>query len=77
MTIAEATKSMIDILPEADIEVIYAVAKKLLDKEPSPFKPLTKSQILADLAQSRQDAANGDVLDFDDAMMEIETTYGI
>lgn len=41
MSLAEATKSMIDVLPESDVKVIYFVAKNMFDKESSPFKALT------------------------------------
>ena len=77
MTLREETKNMLDVLPESDVQVIYTVTKNLFEKEASPFKPLTKKQILADLAESRKEIENGSYLDFDDAISEIEQAYGL
>ena len=77
MSIVEATKSMLDVLPESDVKVIYLVTKNIFEKEASPFRPLTKKQILADLAVSRQQIEDGDYLDFDDALKEIEAEYDL
>ena len=49
MSVAEATKDMIDLLPESDVQVIYAVTKNIFEKETTPFKPLTRDQILDNL----------------------------
>ena len=43
----------------------------------SPFTPLTKDQILEDLKTSREQYENGEYLDFDEALDEIEAKYGI
>lgn len=77
MTLREETKIMLDSLPESDIKVIYSLAKNLYEKESSPFKPLTKNQILADLSDSRKEIESGAFLDFDEAITEIETAYGL
>ncbi len=39
------------------------VTKNIFDKESTPFKPLTRKQILGDLAISRQQIANAMTLD--------------
>ena len=77
MSIAEATKSMIDILPESDVKVIYFVVKNMFEKESSPFKTLTREQILGDLAVSRKQLEDGQYDDFDEFMDEIGAEYGI
>ena len=77
MTLTEATKSMLDVLPEADVRVVYTVTKSLFDKEASPFKPLSRQQILDDLEISRQQIESGDYLDFDEAISQIEAEYGL
>ena len=71
MSLAEATKSMIDVLSESDVKVIYMVTKNIFDKESTPFKPLTRKQILGDLAISRQQIENGEYDDFDEALERI------
>lgn len=77
MSLAEVTKSMIDVLPESDVKVIYFVAKNMFDKESSPFKALTREQILGDLAISRRQVENGECDDFDEFMDKIGADYGI
>lgn len=77
MSIVEATKKMLDVLPESDVRVIYAVTKNIYEKEASPFKPLSREQILRDLEISREQIERGDFLDFDKALEEIEVEYGL
>ena len=76
MSVAEATKSMIDLLPESDVQVIYAVTKNIFDKETTPFKPLTRDQILSDLETSRKQVENGETSDLDSAIDRLEAKYG-
>lgn len=76
MSVAEATKSMIDLLPESDVQVIYAVIKNIFYKETTPFKPLTRNQILSDLETSRKQVENGETSDFDSAIDRLEEKYG-
>ena len=76
MSFAEATKSMIDLLPESDVQVIYAVTKNIFDKETTPFKPLTRDQILSDLETSRKQVENGETSDLDSAIDRLEAKYG-
>ena len=77
MSIIEATKSMLDVLPESDIRVIYTVTKNIFDKETSPFKPLSRAQILQDLDESSAQIENGEYLDFEDSLREIEVDCGL
>ena len=77
MTLREETKNMIDFLPESDVKAIYDLIKNLYEKESSPFRPLTKKQILADLAESRDEIESGAYTDFDVAINEIEKAYGL
>ena len=46
-------------------------------KAAEPYSPLTKDQILAELAISRKQVENGEYDDFDDALKRIETEYDI
>ena len=77
MSIAEATKNMLDVMPEADVKVIYLLTRNLFEKGSSPFRSLTRAPILNDLEVSRKQIEEGDYLDFDDAMSEIEAEYDL
>lgn len=76
MSVAEATKNMIDLLPESDVQVIYAVTKNIFEKETTPFKPLTRDQILDNLEVSRKQVEKGETSDFDSAINRLEAKYG-
>ena len=77
MSIAEATKNMLDVMPEADVKVIYLLTRNLFEKGSSHFRSLTRAQILNDLEVSRKQIEEGEYLDFDDAMSEIEAEYDL
>ena len=77
MSIVEATTSMLETMPESDVQIVYSLTKDLFEKSNSPFKPLTREQILSDLAESREQIKNGEYLDFDDAIKEIRTAHGL
>ena len=53
MSLIDATKSLIDTMSEDELLEIYHQARNIIDQRSNPFRPLTKQQILADLATSR------------------------
>ncbi len=77
MSLAEATKRMIDSLSEAEVVEIYRHTKAIVEHRDEPFKLVSKKEILADLALSRQQIKDGECLEFDDAMDEIARAYGL
>ena len=77
MSIAEATKRMIDSLSEAEVLEIYRHTKATVEHRDEPFELVSKKEILADLALSRKQIENGECLDFDAAMDEIGRAYGL
>lgn len=77
MNTLDATISMLRALPESDIKIIHDITYFIYTKRHNPSKPITKEQILNDLAISREQIANGEYQDLDKAIDEIETKYGI
>lgn len=77
MSLIDATKSLIDTMSEDELLEIYHQARNIIDQRSNPFRPLTKQQILADLATSRKQIEDGEYLDFEDAINEIEAQYGL
>ncbi|MBQ7448114.1 MAG: hypothetical protein IJV59_09255 [Eubacterium sp.] len=60
MSTLEATISMLEQLPEPELVVVFQTTKALLENhKKSPFKPLTKEQVMSDLAISRKQFENG------------------
>ncbi|MBR1559613.1 MAG: hypothetical protein IJ646_05160 [Clostridia bacterium] len=77
MSVTEATLNLMQTMTEDEQLEMYHQARRIIDERTSPFRPLTKRQILADLAMSREQIANGEVVDFDAAIDEIEARYGL
>ena len=77
MSVTEVTLGLMSTMSEEELLEMYHQARQIVDRRNSPFHPLSKRQILADLAVSRQQVENGDVVDFDRAIDEIEAQHGL
>lgn len=77
MTLRESTKSMLDNMPDSDVKVIHDLTKTLFEKNASPLRPVSKSQVLKDLEISRNQIKNGEYKDFNEALDEIEKKYDL
>ena len=77
MSVSEATLSLMSMMSEEELLEMYHQARRIIDQRNSPFRPLSKKQIIADLAASRQQIDNGETVDFDTALDEIEAQYGL
>lgn len=77
MSTLDQTISMLEALPEEDVKAIHDITYRFYVRERSPFKPLTKKQVLHDLSISREQIENGECLELGDAIREIEAKYGL
>lgn len=79
MTMLENTISMIKVLPEADLEEIQNVAKRLLKKRSAecPFVLKSREDIYKDLEASRKQIADRDYQDAGEFIAEVREEYGI
>ncbi len=77
MSTLEQTVSMLESLPEDDVKAIHDITYRFYIREHSPLKPVTREQILKDLAVSRQQIANGEGKELGEAIREIEAKYGL
>ena len=70
MSTLDATVSMLEAMPEdARIKVMEFTQKLFTSRKPAnPFVPVSQEQILSDLAESRQQIADGKGLDMEDAI---------
>lgn len=72
MTIRERTRSILDFLPETDIQKVYTFTMDLINKqEENVFKPITKKEVLEDIQQSKDDYSSGRYEDARKAMDDI------
>ena len=78
MSTLDATVSMLEAMPEdARIKVFQFTQQLFTSEKPaSPFLPVTTEQILSDLAESRQQIADGRGLDMKDALNKIGRQHG-
>ena len=77
MSTLEQTVTMLESLPEDDLKAIHDITYRFYIRKHSPFEPLTKEQILEDLAISRQQIANDEGKELGEAIREIEAKYGL
>ena len=77
MNTLDATISMLEDLPESELQAIHDITYILYSKTVSTLRPLKKEQILEDLSVSREQVKNGEFSDAEDAITEIEVKYGI
>ncbi len=77
MSTLESTISMLRVMPEADVRVIFEMTKKLFDDKASPFAPVRKKQILQDVDVSSRQIEQGNTQDTAEAIRELKTKYGL
>lgn len=78
MSTLDATVSMLEAMPEdARIKVMEFTQKLFMSKKPAnPFISVNKDQILSDLAESRQQIADGRGLDMEDELNRMGKQHG-
>ncbi len=78
MSTLDATVSMLEAMPEdARIKVMEFTQKLFMSKKPeNPFVAVSKDQVLSDLAESRQQIADGKGLDMEDELNRIGKQHG-
>ncbi len=72
----EANIALLSVIPESEQKKIYVYLTSNYCGG-NPFKPLSAEEIYAELEESRECYARGEYEDFDDALEEISTKYGI
>ena len=77
MSTLESTISMLRVMPEADVRIIFEMTKKLFDDKASPFAPVSKKHILQDVDVSSRQIQQGDIKDAAEAIRELKTKYGL
>jgi len=77
MSVTEATLGLMSTMSEEELLEMYHQARRIIEHRNSPYRPLSKQSILADLAVSRQQIENGEVIDFDTAIDEIEAQHDL
>lgn len=73
MSTLDATVSMLEAMPEDAGIKVFEFTQKLFPsgKPASPFVPVSTKQVFSDLAESRQQIAQGKGIDMEDALNEL------
>lgn len=79
MSTLEATVSMLQSLPEAELLTIYDLTRRFYIKQNKDVEPkaMTEEQMLDKLEVSREHAAEGRMMDADIAISKLRTKYGL
>ncbi|MBR3307216.1 MAG: hypothetical protein IKI75_08195 [Lachnospiraceae bacterium] len=83
MNLYESTVNMMSTLPESDILIIKEFISRLSSKKEyrrelyNPYKPLTREEILEQLAIARKHAEDGRIIDAHEASANIREKYGL
>ncbi len=78
MSTLDATMSMLEAMPEDARIKVFEFTQQLFTsgKPANPFVPISTTQVLSDLAESRQQIAKGKGLDMKDALNELGKQHG-
>lgn len=78
MSTLDATVSILEAMPEdARIKVMEFTQKLFTSKKPAnPFVPVSQEQLFSDLAESRQQIADGNGLAMEEALNRIGKSHG-
>ena len=78
MSTLDATVSMLETMPEEARLLVFKYTQSLFTapKPANPFTPKTKNDILEDLAESRQQMAEGSGVDMKQALQEMGAKHG-
>lgn len=78
MSTIDATVSMLEVMPEEARLKVFEFTQQLFvsKKQESPFVSVTVKSVLFDLAESRQQIAEGNGLDMEDALEELGKQHG-
>ncbi len=78
MSTLQSTISMLEVLPEHDVQTVYIITRNLLEKrEAIPFKPVTKADVLHDLSLSTRQIKEGKYSTVDAMVAEMRAKYGL
>ena len=77
MSTLESTISMLRVLPEAEVQVIFDITRNLLEKRPSPFAPVSKESVLRDIDLSTAQFARGEAREAHEVISGLRSKYDL
>lgn len=77
MSTLESTISMLRVMPEAEVQVIFDLTKAMFEKRSTPFQPVGREEVLRDLDLSDRQIANGNYHVAKEAIEALKARYGV
>lgn len=77
MSTLESTISMLRIMPESEVQVIFDITRNLFEKHPSPFAPVSKESVLRDIDLSAEQFSRGEAREAQNVISELRSKYGL
>lgn len=77
MSTLESTISMLRIMPEPEVQVIFDITRNLFEKHLSPFAPVSKESVLKDLDLSAEQFSRGEAREAQNVISELRSKYGL
>ena len=79
MTALESTVSVLRTLPESKLMIIQNLARQFAQQPTieNPYKPMSRDEILAELAASSEDIKQGKVYSAEESVSLIRDKYGL
>ena len=73
----ESTISMLRVLPEAEVKIVFDITRALLEKRPSPFEPVSKERMLGDIDLSTEQLARGEAREAKAVVSDLRAKYDL
>ena len=73
----ESTISMLRVLPEAEVQIVFDITRALLEKRPSPFESVSKERVPRDIDLSTEQFARGEAREAQAVISDLRAKYGL
>jgi len=77
MSTLESTISILRVLPEAEVQVVFEITRAMLDKHSSPFAPVNREDLIRDIDLSTEQFARGEARGAREVISDLRTKYGL
>lgn len=77
MSTLESTISMLRVLPEAEVQIVFDITRAMLEKQPSPFEPVNRDNLLKDIDLSTEQFARGEARNAREVISDLRAKYGL
>ena len=77
MSTLESTISMLSLLPESEVRIIFDITRNMFEKHSSPFAPVNKEIVLRDIDLSTGQFSRNEAREAQNVILELRSKYGL